>query len=271
MLDKLAIIENIKALAKLKRINLSDLEKDSGVSVGYFARLASDIAEARASSNEEDKKERPLPTAEVMYKVSRTLGISLDKLLEVDFKRLEDPEFSVIVFIDNLTSLTLKNKFIWKKETKARVLSGDKYGNFEHHPLVISETKQQYDNYYDQYTPVEEFSYYSLFNEDTAEMLSDVYRLDYNKNSFLLAKIRNHTENNQYTDYYELYGIREGKLLKIAHAEIILSNKPMPYFDAFDDLFRAASKCADINPTGNDVIDLINEYMKSLGIKGDKD
>ena len=268
MLDKIAIIENIKALAKLKRINLSELEKESGVSVGYFARLASDIDGVRNDVLSEDKKERPLPGVEVMYKVANILGVSLDKLMDVDFKKLEDPEFSVIFFLDNLTSLTMKNKFIWKKETKGKVLSGAKYDNFEHHPLIIVETRETLD-YYERQDFIEEYSYYSLFNEDTAELLSDVYRLDYNKNTFLLAKIRNHVDN-QFTDYYELYGIKEDKLLKIAHTEIVRSSRPSPYLDAFEDLFRAASKCADVNPSGDDIIDLINEYIKSLGFEKKK-
>ena len=47
MLDKLKVLENIKILAKVKKIPLNDIEKKSGVSVGYYARLISDIKDER--------------------------------------------------------------------------------------------------------------------------------------------------------------------------------------------------------------------------------
>lgn len=268
MLDKLSIIDNIRALAKYKKINLSDLEKESGVSVGYFARLYLDIDTARKSEFTEEKKERPLPSVEVMYKVSKLLGISLDKLMDTDFINLGDPELSIIFFLDSLTTLTNKNKFIWKKEAKSKVLSGEKYDNLDYHPLVTCETKETYDVYEGKQL-IDEFSYYSLFNEDTAELLNDVFRLDYNKNVFFLSKIRDWV-GDDYTDYYELYGLKNDKLVKIAHAKITRSNSNSPFLGVFDSLFKAASKCADINPTGNDVVDLINEYIRSLGLESNK-
>lgn len=57
--------ENIRCIAKYKKIKLQDMEKAIGVSAGYFSR----------------KTNRSM-SAEKLYKVSKVLNVSMEDLIE---------------------------------------------------------------------------------------------------------------------------------------------------------------------------------------------
>lgn len=264
-MDSKMVVANIYYLAKQKGIGIGKLEKDAHVGAGYFSRFLT-------QDDNPENANKPLPSCEVLFSVARNLDVTIDKLLTVDYLGLKDAEWSVISFLDNLTALTRRNKLIWKKESENTVLSNEPYGEFERHPLCQVSTEMREDCYGNA-SPYEKVVYYSSFLEDTASMLGDVYRLDYMGLTFLISKIRSYYRKypKQYDDYVEFYGIKGNKLLKIAFAMItgLEKNEEVsqknPYEFTFLELYKAATRSYETNPNGEDIIDMIASYMKSMG------
>ena len=70
MYDKSRLIRNIRILAKAKNIKIGVLEKDSGLSRGYLARL--------------EKNNDISPNIKTVCKIAEILGVSLDRLVYYD-------------------------------------------------------------------------------------------------------------------------------------------------------------------------------------------
>ena len=270
MLDKLKILENIKILAKLRKIALNDIEKKSGVSVGYYARLIADIKVAREDGNEEKPlKERPLPSTDVIAKTAEMLGVSVDSLLNYDFENITDPESMLIIFIDNLTKATESNKIHWKKDNESMIYGDISIDGFDHYPL----TQIVAERYPDAYEFEARKVFYSPFKDRSTDLCGGgVYRLSFNGQVFLLCETVD--ENEKYgPDYaYELYNVGGGKITKVAFAECnVEDDNPKPIYTALTGLYKAVDKATKIDPDGKDLIKLINGYMDHFGFKGGED
>ena len=265
MLDKLIILENVKILSKVKKIPLNDIEKKSGVSVGYYARLISDIKDARENGNEEKPiKERPLPSTDVIAKTAEILGVSVDSLLNYDFENLTDPESVLIIFIDNLTKATEKNKLHWKKDNESMIYGDISIDGFDHYPLTMIVAE----NYpFNGAEPDIRKVFYSPFKDSQTDLCGGgVFRLSHNGQVFLLCETSK--DNDRYgPDYaYEMYNVGAGKITKVAFAECnVQDDNPKPLYQALNDLYKAVEKATKINPDGKDFIKLIDDYMKHFG------
>lgn len=66
------IIQNIRALLRMKNIKIGQLEKTIGVSVGYVSRLEN--GEKRMGFN-------------TIYKAAQTLGVTVDELITGEFRK----------------------------------------------------------------------------------------------------------------------------------------------------------------------------------------
>ena len=268
MLDKLKVLENIKILAKVKKIPLNDIEKKSGVSVGYYARLISDIKDARENGNEEKPiKERPLPSTDVIAKTAEILGVSVDSLLNYDFENLTDPESVLIIFIDNLTKATESNKLHWKKDNESMIYGDISIDGFNHYPLTQIVTE----NYpFNDIEPDIRKVFYSPFKDRATDLCGGgVFRLSYSGQVFLFCETAQ--DNDRYgPDYaYELYNVGAGKITKVAFAECnVQDDNPKPLYSALSALYNAVVKATKIDPDGKDLIKLINGYMDHFGFKG---
>ena len=260
MLDKLKIIDNIKLLAKMKKILLSDVEKAGGVTTGYLARLAFDINKFR-EEHKEGEKERQLPPTDVMEKMASKLGITIDSLINIDFSQVKDAEGAVIIFFDNLTKLTNRNTLIWKKEDVDTLYSGS-------HPLFRDKEEKDFDFQTgmetDETVMVPHF--YSLFKERFMELNGSIYKLTSRGKTFMVLETYIDYDNGR--DYfYEFYAIEKEKVLKVANAEWGGEYNPdTPMYKALSDLYSAASKSASINPNGDDIIKMIDEFMNVFKI-----
>lgn len=260
MLDKLKVIENIKRLAKMKNIPIADIEKAGKVSTGYLARLAIDISKFREGHAEGDK-ERQLPPTDVIEGMASKLGITIDALLNNDFSEIKDAEGSVIMFLDNLTKLTNRNVLIWRREPDDFVTNGKPYGEFPCHPLSMECTESDFDLGGNERGTNTVYKYYShflnrVFDED--EFL--LYKLTYRNRTFMIAEIISQQFNAPLLNRFEFYEIAAKNVVKIAAA----SNNTRvetPKFKALESLFDAAKKSVDINPSGDDIVKLIDEYM----------
>lgn len=113
------IVKNIVSLAVLNKINIGDLEKDSGVSIGYFSRLKKNSAQK-------------IPI-EMLIKVSDILNISIDALLKDDIKKQNDREKMLRDFIDRIIKDTEAGSLYWesyKLGTEESTLEeGDQYND----------------------------------------------------------------------------------------------------------------------------------------------
>ena len=267
MLDKLKVIDNIKLLAKMKKILLSEVEKAGGVTPGYLARLAFDINKFR-EGHKEGEKERQLPPTDVIEKMAGKLGITIDALINLDFSQVKDAEGTVILFFDNLTKLTNRNTLIWKKETSDSLNSGK-------HPLTKDKEEPVFD--FEKCMETDETvmvpHFYSQFKDKFLELNGPILKLTSRGKTFMLLETI--IEYPEYApDYsYEFYAIeQDNKVLKVASADWGGEYNPAtPMYKALSDLYAAASKSADVNPNGDDIIKMINEFMNVFKVDDDKE
>lgn len=264
--QKIKLIENIKIVAKNKNINLGELEKDVlDLSKGYFARLASDL--------KKDGNSRPLPPLDTFVLLCDHFNIPINRLIESDLSTLNERQAAIMNFVDSLSSDTNKGKFIWTKINQSK-LSGEKLLNLEENPLFKDEVDEGslQMGYFDTVEEATFRKYLSKFvNCDESEVHyyvdDDAYSFSYGKLTFLLVKVEVSTRHNGewYHDndcnYYELYSIKEGKFLPFAYAT---RSDTKDFFKCFDDLYEAARLSARVNPTGDDIIDMINDYADYL-------
>ena len=266
MLDKLKILENIKILSKVRKIPLSDIEKKSGVSIGYCARLISDIKDARENGNEEKPiKERPLPSTDVIAKTAEILGVSVDSLLNYDFENLTDPESMLIIFVDNLTKATEGNKLPWKIDSDTSILGDLTIDGFDHYPL----TQLVAENYpFIEDAPEIKKLFYSPFKDRSTDLCGGgVYRLSFKGQIFLLCETVDENVNGEPNYAYELYNVSGGNITKLAFSECSVRATPEPLYSALEDLYRAVVKVTKANPDGKDLIKLIDDYMNIFNFK----
>ena len=247
MLDKLEIIENIKMLAKFRKISLKDLEKKiAGVSEGYFARLASDIKAVRELSSNENQKERPLPPVEVIVKIADALTVSVDQILNVNFAGKEDPEIAILTFLDSLKDKTVRNEFIWEAEPADSLYDGKPYGKFQHHPLM----KHVIDEYNDYWT------FYSLF-QDRECSANGIYTLNIgNGREFFLCHISYLSDSGDWSRI-ELYATKDDAIQKLVDGSPLSTNQ----IDvSLQKLLSAVVKNNTLNPAGRSIVSLLDEY-----------
>lgn len=254
--DKIKILENIKSISKNKNFNLGDLEENIlGLSRGYFARLISDL--------KADKNDRPLPPLDTFVLVADYFKLPLNRLIEVDATTLNERQFAIMNFVDSLSSDTNNRKFIWRRIGE-KTLKGEKLLNLNENPLFVDcvdEAGLQM-GYFDTEEEATFRKYKSKFiDSDGIYVEDDAFTFSYGKLSFLLVKVEFRTGSNNYHDntchYFELYSIKEGKFIPFAYTTSADSKE---FNKCFEDLYEAARLSAKENPTGDDIIDMINDY-----------
>ena len=105
-----------------KEIKIGDLEKEIGVSKGYFARMKSD-----ASAN---------PGIDVVLQVANRFGVSIDSLIGVDMSKMNVTESYLYEFYRKLLVDTEAGKLEWGRETAESLNSMRvQNGNYVPHPF----------------------------------------------------------------------------------------------------------------------------------------
>ena len=102
--DKERCLANIYSLAKKKGLKIGDLETSCGVSIGYLARLRQD-------------KKQNLPGSEFLFRAAALLEVSVDRLVNFDYRVAADTDDYLFSFISQLIEDTIIDKLAWRIDT----------------------------------------------------------------------------------------------------------------------------------------------------------
>ena len=163
------IINNIYYLAKTKKIKIGDLESFAGVSSGYLSKLSKE-------------KVTTIPGTEVLYKISKKLGVTLDSLISIDYSSADPTELYIYKFIDRLIKKTDLMEIDWKMESTEKI----EKNHSDIHPLY-------------HYNFRNELVYKSLFYDDIpgviAYPLGNIYSFEFKDTKYFLIRINALFEN----------------------------------------------------------------------------
>lgn len=123
MFDKKTCMDNIYAIAKDKGIKIGDLEKRAGLSTGYLSKLSKEGNTA-------------VPGIETLSTIADALGVSIDYLISVNYKGLNQDEKYFSAFIEKLIKGTESGRIAWEIEGAAYLNSNNTGENFVH-PLFL--------------------------------------------------------------------------------------------------------------------------------------
>ncbi len=101
--NKKLMLDNISYLLSKRDMKIGELESRADVSTGYLARLSKD--------------ENSKPGVELVMKMADALGVSIDSLLQHDYRSLTPTESYLLKFLGKLRTDTLNDKLDWQKES----------------------------------------------------------------------------------------------------------------------------------------------------------
>ncbi len=161
MFDKNLFLDNVVFMAEKKEMSVTSLEKLMGVSVGYLAKLRKD--EGRKNI-----------TADLLFKASDALQVSIDYLCKVECEGLTEDEMNVIAFFEKIKKETINHYYKWEEEKAEHILLG--HGK-------IAEWLTLIDEYGDPY-------YVSKFKKDVIKPVGLSYIVDIKKDvSLIIVRI----------------------------------------------------------------------------------
>ena len=268
LLDAKTVVENIYALAKLRGVKIGALETAVDIKTpGYFSRFLKDEPDG--------DKTRSLPSVEILSKVAEKLGVTIDQLVSVDFKKYDDVQLALITFLGKLTESTTSNALIWHADTFKTMVNTPTYCFMKDFPLRRTVEKPCYNQAKQQMESYEDTVFWSLFLDQEVILLSDILRLEYKGKTFILVQVQVDDEphddfHDQFPNsgpiYYEMYTVISAQMKKLANA-CLFKGGDDPVLSAFQKLFAAAVRNAEYNPNGEDLIEVIKDYMKHFGFE----
>jgi len=183
-------IKNLYYILDKKGLFIGRMEKEIGVSAGYFSRLKKDNNSFS-------------PSMDVLMKVSNYLNVSMDLLCFSDLTgvNLTDEEEEVLNFIKRLKELTISKKIIWIKTRLEEVSYLEDINFKEDENNMRCLYKEIHDNNGVYYV------YESLFEEGNFNIYGDIFSFNFRNSKYFLTKIIN-TSNSMVV--YELYLLDDG-------------------------------------------------------------
>lgn len=118
--DSKKCINNIYYLIKDRNMKIGDVEKEVGVSTGYFSRLSKEDNQAS-------------PSMETLCALSELLSVSLDSLVYLDLTEMGPQDKLVSDFILKLIDKTTSGNLLWNRGDSKTVFVDIQ--NFDQHPL----------------------------------------------------------------------------------------------------------------------------------------
>ena len=94
------LMENVNELIKEKGLKVGEVESAIGVSTGYISRLTK-------------KETDTAPSADIVWKLAKYLGVSTDMLIEGDFSKATHNLQYMRNFVLKLKAMTDLNKLEW--------------------------------------------------------------------------------------------------------------------------------------------------------------
>ena len=104
--DKTRVFRNIRELLKIKDVKLGQMEKDAGTQPGYMSRL-------EREGNTSD------PSIEFLVTAAKSLGISLDTLINGTVGEISPTEEYLLKFLRNVVDDTRDDTINWKRDSLA--------------------------------------------------------------------------------------------------------------------------------------------------------
>ena len=118
-INKKRIGENISVLAKWYGFKIKEIEDEAGVSQGYISRLS--------NSNGKDSN----PIIDLLMVASEKFRVTIDSLVNVDFKKLAKTEKRDIQrFLDGVQTLTDKELLLWKRNKENGICDEESQTSF---------------------------------------------------------------------------------------------------------------------------------------------
>lgn len=149
MFDKKKCMDNIYTIAKDKDIKIGELEKAAGVSAGYLSKLSKEGNKA-------------VPGVEILLPIAAELGVSLDFLVNSEYKSLGANERYFASFVDKLMVGTENQKIIWEIESGSYLNSVTTGMQFSH-PLFLHREVLEENPFIDQFDTMIYNDYQSRF------------------------------------------------------------------------------------------------------------
>lgn len=228
--------KNIKYLAAGKNIKVGDLEKEAGVSTGYFSRLA----------NEEGKGGSTL--VDIICKVAEKLDTSVNTLISTDMAALTPNETLLSAFFDKLSKDTAEGTITWDLESEKQLRNPEYQAK---HPLFRNYGSAEFPD----------MRYYSLFDSDI-QIAGDSYRVAVVGRTLYLMETLNPESASVGYELYLLTTWQNGMIYYKDYPEKIC--KAYPESDLYvqiDDLHNAAAESSRHVKLSDSVIGAINSYI----------
>ena len=96
------LAENIMTLIQQKKLRIGEVEQQIGISTGYLTKMLKKETDAA-------------PSADIIWKLAKVLGVSTDMLIEGDFSKATDNLQYMRKFLYRLQSLTDTNELEWDR------------------------------------------------------------------------------------------------------------------------------------------------------------
>ena len=96
------LAENIMTLIQQKKLRIGEVEQQIGISTGYLTKMLK-------------KETDSAPSTDIIWRLSKVLGVSTDMLIEGDFSKATDNLQYMRKFLYRLQSLTDTNELEWDR------------------------------------------------------------------------------------------------------------------------------------------------------------
>lgn len=181
--NKSLLINNINFLMKRKGLKIGDVEKQIGVSAGYFSRICKE-------------GNTTLPGIDFLYKLGNIIDAPLDALITVDYCALTPDENRILEFINVLLNKTNSNIYLWKKQSDKEIFSKAQNNS---HPLITLAPSEYFDN-----DDIIKYRYNSLFFPNDSDIIFErIYTLELDSATTLIFSLA--TDIERITRKFELY------------------------------------------------------------------
>ena len=94
-------LNNVKACAKSKGMSMKDVETTTGVSQGYFSKVA--------------KEDGPIPSIEIVAKTAQTFNTLIDTLLFIEFSERTPEDVEVAKILTDICRDTARGMIKWRR------------------------------------------------------------------------------------------------------------------------------------------------------------
>lgn len=247
--DSKKCINNIYYLIKDRNMKIGDVEKEVGVSTGYFSRLSKDDNQGS-------------PSTETLCALSELLSVSLDSLVYLDLSEMGPQDKLVSDFILKLIDKTTSGSLLWNRGDNNSVFVDIK--NFDQHPLYDeNEYSEIGPTGYPE--PIFKHEYNTIFRKG-GDIVGEFYDVEIEENARLYIVKTGIPNPSPFDDTvlyenlsYELFMYADNELEGICHTDSLLGKF---YEKILPQLYDAAAVSSRKSKINGKVKKIINKFMK---------